>query len=168
MSSNIILTLNLEEDSILLNEGILNALDWPRQIQLLINPETKQLVLRACSVGAAQAVVIEAEKTLNFVNNSCHRSAVLEQLRKRGIEARTQTRVKAIDGNRVLCETPEGEIALEADSIVNALGRAPLQEEAAAFGLAAPVFYPIGDCLAAKNVYEANRLGFNVAMDIGK
>ena len=115
-----------------------------------------------------EAVVVEAEKTLNFVNNSCHRSAVLEQLRKRGIEARTQTRVKAIDGNRVLCETPEGEIALEADSIVNALGRAPLQEEAAAFGLAAPVFYPIGDCLAAKNVYEANRLGFNVAMDIGK
>jgi hypothetical protein len=51
---------------------------------------------------------------------------------------------------------------------VNALGRLPLQEEAAAFGLAAPVFYPIGDCLAAKNVYEANRLGFNVAMDIGK
>ena len=39
MSSNIILTLNLEEDSILLNEGILNALDWPRQIQLLINTE---------------------------------------------------------------------------------------------------------------------------------
>ena len=60
------------------------------------------------------------------------------------------------------------ELALAADSIVNALGRTPLQEEAAAFGLAAPVFYPIGDCLAAKNVYEANRLGFNVAMDIGK
>ena len=115
-----------------------------------------------------EAVVIEAEKTLNFANNSCHRSAVLEQLRKRGIETRTQTRVKAVEGGRVLCETPEGEIALEADSVVNALGRTPLQEEAAAFGLAAPVFYPIGDCLAAKNVYEANRLGFNVAMDIGK
>ena len=115
-----------------------------------------------------EAVVIEAEKTLNFANNSCHRSAVLEQLRKRGIETRTQTRVKAVEGGRVLCETPEGEIALEADSVVNALGRTPLLEEAAAFGLAAPVFYPIGDCLAAKNVYEANRLGFNVAMDIGK
>ncbi len=126
-----------------------------------------ELAIYLQSLGR-EAVVIEAEKTLNFVNNSCHRSAVLEQLRKRGIEARTQTRVKAIDGSKVLCETPEGEITLEADSIVNALGRAPLQEEAAAFGLAAPVFYPIGDCLAAKNVYEANRLGFNAAMDIGK
>lgn len=62
MNSNIILTLNLEEDSILLNEGILTALDWPRQVQLLINPETKQLVLRACTVGDTQAVVIEADE----------------------------------------------------------------------------------------------------------
>ena len=46
MSSPIILTLNLEEDSILLNEGVLNALDWPRQVQLLINPEAKQFALR--------------------------------------------------------------------------------------------------------------------------
>ena len=37
MSSPIILTLNLEEDSIMLNEGILNALDWPKQVQLMIN-----------------------------------------------------------------------------------------------------------------------------------
>ena len=33
MSSSIILTLNLVDDSILLNEGILDALDWPRQVQ---------------------------------------------------------------------------------------------------------------------------------------
>ncbi len=126
-----------------------------------------ELAIYLQSLGR-EAVVLEAEKALNFANNSCHRRAVMEQLEKRGIEARTETRVKAIDGGRVLCDTPEGEITLEADSIVNALGRTPLQEEAAAFGLAAPVFYPIGDCLAAKNVYEANRLGFNVAMDIGK
>ena len=66
------------------------------------------------------------------------------------------------------CLSAEGEETLPADSVVNALGRKPLQEAAAAFASCAPVFYPIGDCLAAKNVYEANRLGFNVAMDIGK
>ncbi len=66
MSSQIILTLNLEEDSILLNKGILDALDWPRQVQLLINPETKQLLLRACTVEDAQAVVIEADDTQQF------------------------------------------------------------------------------------------------------
>ena len=36
MNSPIILTLNLQDDSILLNEGVLNALDWPRQVQLLM------------------------------------------------------------------------------------------------------------------------------------
>ena len=115
-----------------------------------------------------EAVVIEAEKTLNFANKFCHRSAVMEQLRKRQIEVHTGTRVKAVTGGTVVCETPEGELTLAGDSVVNALGRVPLQEEAAAFGLTAPVFYAIGDCLAAKNVYEANRLGFNVGMDIGK
>ena len=115
-----------------------------------------------------EAVVIEAAKTLNFANNSCHRSAVMEQLRKRGIETRTEAKVIGLAPGSVSFESPEGVVTFAGDSIVNALGRVPLQEEAAAFGLTAPVFYPIGDCLAAKNVYEANRLGFNVAMDIGK
>ena len=56
--NDIILTLNLPEESILLNEGVLNALDWPRQVQILINPDEKMLVLRACSVKSRQAVVI--------------------------------------------------------------------------------------------------------------
>lgn len=66
MSSPIILTLNLEEDSIMLNEGILNALDWPKQVQLMINPDTKQLLLRACSIEDRQAVVIESDVTQQF------------------------------------------------------------------------------------------------------
>ena len=54
--------------------------------------------------------------------------------------------------------------------IANSIEKPPFKEKirVRSYGLAAPVFYPIGDCLAAKNVYEANRLGFNVAMDIGK
>ena len=63
MSTPIILTLNLNENSILLNEGLLNALGWPRQVQLMLNAETKQLILRACTVVDDQAVVIEADET---------------------------------------------------------------------------------------------------------
>ena len=37
MNTPIILTLNLLEDSIMLNEGVLDALDWPRQVQIMIN-----------------------------------------------------------------------------------------------------------------------------------
>jgi 2,4-dienoyl-CoA reductase-like NADH-dependent reductase (Old Yellow Enzyme family)/thioredoxin reductase len=114
-----------------------------------------------------EAEIVEAAD-LNFGTNTCHSSAVLEQFKKRGITARTQTTAERIETGKVFCRTADGALTLEAGTIVNALGRKPLQKEASAYALCAPVFYPIGDCLAAKTVYEANRLGFNVAMDIGK
>lgn len=66
MSQQIILTLNLMEDSILLNEGVLDALDWPRQVQILVNKEEKMLLLRACTIDDKQAVVIPEGHTAQF------------------------------------------------------------------------------------------------------
>ena len=66
MSSSIILTLNLVDDSILLNEGILDALDWPRQVQIMINSEEKMLLLRACTIDDEQALVMPAERVSQF------------------------------------------------------------------------------------------------------
>lgn len=66
MSPQIILTLNLMEDSILLNEGVLDALDWPRQVQILINKEKKMLLLRACTIDDRQAVVVPEERAVQF------------------------------------------------------------------------------------------------------
>lgn len=63
MNSPIVLTLNLMEDSILLNEGVLEALDWPRQVQILINKEEKKLAMRACTVDDLQAVVVPDDST---------------------------------------------------------------------------------------------------------
>lgn len=58
MNTQIIMTLNLPEDSILLNEGVLTALDWPRQVQILINKDEKMILLRACTVDDMEAVVV--------------------------------------------------------------------------------------------------------------
>ena len=63
MNSPIILTLNLMEDSILLNDGVLEALDWPRQVQILINDKEKKLAMRACTIDAQQAVVVPDDST---------------------------------------------------------------------------------------------------------
>ncbi len=115
-----------------------------------------------------EATVAEMADALNFGANKCHATGVNEQIAQRGITVHTGAKVTAIKDGCVECETADGTLILEADSVVNALGRLPLQEEAAAYALCAPVFYPIGDCLAAKTIYEANRLGYNVAMDIGK
>ena len=64
MNTPILMTLNLMEDSILLNEGVLNALDRPRQIQILINNDEKMLLLRACTINDIQAVVVPEMHTL--------------------------------------------------------------------------------------------------------
>jgi 2,4-dienoyl-CoA reductase-like NADH-dependent reductase (Old Yellow Enzyme family)/thioredoxin reductase len=125
-----------------------------------------ELAIYLSSLGK-DAEIVEAAM-LNFGTNTCHSGAVLEQFKKHGIIARTQTLVEHIEASKAFCSTADGELTLEADTLVSALGRKPLQKEASAYALCAPVFYPIGDCLAAKTVYEANRLGFNVAMDIGK
>ncbi len=66
MNSPIILTLNLMEDSILLNEGVLDALDWPRQVQLMINQDAKMLLLRACTIEDKQAVVVPSDRVEQF------------------------------------------------------------------------------------------------------
>lgn len=66
MNTPILLTLNLLEDSILLNEGVLDALDWPRQVQIMINKDEKMLLLRACTIDDQQAVVVPEERTVQF------------------------------------------------------------------------------------------------------
>ena len=66
MNKPIIVTLNLQEETILLNDGVLDALDHPRQVQILVNKEEKKLMLRACTVDDLEAVVVPEERTLQF------------------------------------------------------------------------------------------------------
>ena len=54
----LMLTLCLEEDSILVSKAILDALDRPRQVQMLINEEQKMLLLQSCTVDDREAVVV--------------------------------------------------------------------------------------------------------------
>ncbi|MBN1629972.1 MAG: FAD-dependent oxidoreductase [Thermoleophilia bacterium] len=54
----------------------------------------------------------------------------------------------------------------EADTIIYATGRQPLQAEADALRFCAPEFYQIGDCTIARNILEASRMGFAIARDL--
>lgn len=58
--TNLLLTLNFHESSMMLNEGILEALGRPRQVQILLNEDMKRLLMRPCEVNSEQAVVIPA------------------------------------------------------------------------------------------------------------
>jgi hypothetical protein len=52
------LTLCLEEGSILVSKPILEVLNHPQQVQMLINEERRMLLLQACTVDDREAVVI--------------------------------------------------------------------------------------------------------------
>ena len=70
-------------------------------------------------------------------------------------------------GRAVRVDTEAGSRKLfEADTVIFATGRQPLQAEADALRFCAPEFYQIGDCFIARNVLEATRMGFAVGRDI--
>ena len=53
-----ILTLNFRDETMMLNEEILNALGRPRQVQIMINNEAKLLVMCPCDLDSKEAVVM--------------------------------------------------------------------------------------------------------------
>ena len=52
------LTLCLAEESILLNQAVLDTLAHPRQVQMLINEERQMLLVQACTVDDREAIVV--------------------------------------------------------------------------------------------------------------
>jgi len=75
----LLLTFCLEENSILVSEAVVQALDFPKQIQMLINEETHTLVLRACDVDDVSAIVVPPMKLPQFEVSA---KALLKRLRK--------------------------------------------------------------------------------------
>ena len=111
--------------------------------------------------------LVEMGPKLNCGDNTVHEMGIFAEMKRNGLAAHTSTRALKIEETGVLCQGPEGEVFYEADTVIVAAGMKGRQAEAAAFAQAAPLFYQVGDCLAAANIYEANRLAFNAAMEIG-
>ena len=63
-NSQLLLTMNFHDETIMLNEGIIDALGHPKQVQILLNDESKRLLLRPCEVDSSQASVIPSEAIL--------------------------------------------------------------------------------------------------------
>ncbi len=90
----LMLTLCLEENSILVSRAILETLAHPKQIQMLINDDRKMLLLKACTVDEREAVVIPPEIMLQF-EMSGH--ALLKRIRK--LTGWTDNNPRVIYGN---------------------------------------------------------------------
>lgn len=57
-NSTLWLTLCQETDSLLIGEGVLDALGNPRLIRLLVNPDTHMLLLAGCETDDVGAIVV--------------------------------------------------------------------------------------------------------------
>ena len=66
----------------------------------------------------------------------------------------------------LLCSTADGDLLLEADTILLAAGMKPDRELADSFYNAAPRVFQVGDCIKAGRVLEAVTLGYYRALDI--
>ena len=73
-----------------------------------------------------------------------------------------------IKASGVKCMTPGGSVEYEADTVIYAVGQAPLHDEADKLRFLAPRFYQIGDCLVPKNIYAATSTAYSTACDIGR
>ena len=92
----LMLTLCLEEDSILVSKAILDALEQPRQVQMLINEERQMLLLQSCTVDDREAIVIPSVPMMQF-EMSGH--SLLKRIRK--LTGWTDERPRVIYGNYI-------------------------------------------------------------------
>ena len=86
-----------------------------------------------------------------------HHEAVLLEMERLGITARTGMRCTGILPDGVTAEQDGKEIKLPADTVIIAAGLAPKLDEAESFRSCAPEFWKIGDCRQARNVRLAIR-----------
>lgn len=90
-----------------------------------------------------------------------HHEAVLLEMERLGITARTGLRCTGILPDGVTAEQDGKEIKLPADTVIIAAGLAPKLDEAESFRSCAPEFWKIGDCRQARNVRLAIHEGYD-------
>lgn len=112
--------------------------------------------------------LVEMGPKLNDGGNDRHVRGVKWQLIYKKVETHFNTKAEEILENGIRCTTSEGELFLEGDTVIYAVGQQPLREEANALKFCAPEFYPIADCVSAKNIMNATTQAYYTARNIGR
>ena len=59
-----LLTINMKEETLMINDGVLDILDHPKHVQIMMNDEEKMLLVRPCDINSKHAVVLPDERTV--------------------------------------------------------------------------------------------------------
>ena len=85
-----------------------------------------------------------------------------------GLQTSVSTTAKEIKADGIVCDTPDGEKFIAADTVVLALGIRPLWEEVDALSSFAGEFYQAGDCRSPRTIIEATGEGWTMANLVGR
>jgi len=128
------------------------------------SPETlKELLFR----GTRKVTLVEQFKGVGRDIGISTRWVVVKNLRKKGIKIIDQSPVKEVNQEGVLIENDSGETLLPANTVVLALGAAPVNQLAEELkDKDNLVVHLIGDASKPRKITEATREGFDVALQI--
>ena len=112
---------------------------------------------------------IGAPLELEHGTNIVHGVAIAQELKKLpNMKVRTSTKALEITASGLRVEGRDGEYEIPAETVINALGQAPLMDEALALRACATEFYQIGDCVVPRNIQSATQAAYQIARDIGR
>ncbi len=95
-----------------------------------------------------------------------HKNAMDIYMRDSRIRIYTDTKAKAVTGKGLVCTTRDGEILLEADTVLLAAGMKADPEFVHRFDYTADRVFQIGDCIRPGRVVDAVTTGYYRALDI--
>ncbi|MDR1820804.1 MAG: FAD-dependent oxidoreductase [Oscillospiraceae bacterium] len=111
-----------------------------------------------------EVTIIEMAEAVNDGGNILQGLAIRLESARQNISVNFKTKAVEIGKNYVKAQKEDDTAAeFKGDTIIYALGQVPQTESAEALRFAAPEFYQIGDCLAPKNIVEANHAGYYIA-----
>ncbi|MCL2409275.1 MAG: NAD(P)/FAD-dependent oxidoreductase [Oscillospiraceae bacterium] len=115
-----------------------------------------------------KVTVIEQLGSISDGGNFLHMPGLKAEIRDRGLEIKFNTKVREIATDGVVCETPDGEKTVPADTVIYATGQTPARDAAADLRFCAPEFHMIGDCVSPRNITDATCEAFMTARNIGR
>ncbi len=111
-----------------------------------------------------KVTIVEMNDTFAADSYWMHKGAMDVYLRTSDIDIKTNTTAKAVTDAGLVCDTPDGEITIAADTILLAAGMRSNPSEC--FLNAAPLVYNIGDSIKPGRVADATSDAYYLALDI--
>ncbi|WP_406542410.1 FAD-dependent oxidoreductase [Clostridium ljungdahlii] len=136
----------------------------------------KVVILGGGLVGCESAIYLDSlgkDVTIVEMKNDwaadsyfMHKNAMVRAMRGSNIKINVNTKAKAVTAEGLVCETTDGEVTFEADSILLTAGMKADRAVAESFYNAAPRVFETGDCIKPGRVVEAVTNGYYRALDI--